>query len=120
VREGIEALRTGIRLDPYDATVPLRWTQIVCGLYFCSDYEAALSEARQLRREYPEIPNAYRWIAAALGQLGRTAEAREALAAAIAVSPTSFDLYVRNRVPWMRPEDYAHMLDGLRNAGWHG
>jgi len=22
------------------------------------------------------------------------------------------------RVPWMRPEDHAHMLDGLRKAGW--
>jgi adenylate cyclase len=27
---------------------------------------------------------------------------------------------VRNRVPWMQPEDYAHMLDGLRKAGWEG
>jgi adenylate cyclase len=50
--------------------------------------------------------------------MGRTAEAREALAKAIAVAPASFDMYVRNRVPWMRPEDHAHMVEGLRRAGW--
>jgi hypothetical protein len=27
------------------------------------------------------------------------------------------DLYVRGRVPWVRPEDHAHMLNGLRKAG---
>jgi hypothetical protein len=29
-------------------------------------------------------------------------------------------MYVRNRVPWFRPEDHAHLLDGLRKAGWEG
>jgi hypothetical protein len=29
-------------------------------------------------------------------------------------------LYVRQRVPWRRLEDHAHMLDGLRKAGWEG
>jgi adenylate cyclase len=29
-------------------------------------------------------------------------------------------MYVRTRVPWMRPEDHAHMLEGLRKAGWQG
>ena len=37
---------------------------------------------------------------------------------AIAIAPASFDMYVRNRVPWMRQEDHAHMLEGLRKAGW--
>jgi class 3 adenylate cyclase len=30
---------------------------------------------------------------------------------------TAKSMYVRGRVPWMRPEDHAHMLDGLRKAG---
>jgi hypothetical protein len=29
-------------------------------------------------------------------------------------------LYVRKGVPWMRPEDHANMLEGLRKAGWEG
>jgi adenylate cyclase len=34
---------------------------------------------------------------------------------AIAIAP--FDMYIRTRPPWMRPEDHTHMLDGLREAG---
>ena len=45
-------------------------------------------------------------------------EAREALERAIEIGPASFEQYVRQRMPWHRPEDYAHMLDGLRKAGW--
>ena len=69
-------------------------------------------------RSYPRYPNPYRWLAAALGQAGRIEKARAALEKAIAVAPASFDMFVRGRVPWMRPEDHAHMLDGLRKAGW--
>jgi adenylate cyclase len=29
-------------------------------------------------------------------------------------------MYVRKRVPWFRPEDHAHLLEGLRKAGWQG
>jgi adenylate cyclase len=39
------------------------------------------------------------------------------LAKAIAMAPASFDMFVRRRVPWHRPEDHAHMLEGLRKAG---
>jgi adenylate cyclase len=45
---------------------------------------------------------------------------RKALERAIEIAPASFDMYVRKRVPWHRPEDHAHMLDGLRKAGWEG
>jgi len=53
-----------------------------------------------------------------VGQLGRIDEAKEALEKAIALAPAAFDMYVRGRVPWMRVEDYAHMLEGLHKAGW--
>jgi adenylate cyclase len=59
----------------------------------------------------------YRWPAAALGQLGRTEEAKGWLEKAISLAPAAFDKYVRKRAPWFRPEDHAHLLDGLRKAG---
>jgi hypothetical protein len=65
---------------------------------------------RRLIRSYPDVPNAYRWIAASLGQLGRTGEATPALAAAITVSA------IRSRCPGCAPQDHAHMLEGLRQA----
>jgi adenylate cyclase len=120
-KEGLAALQTCNRLDPRDyATLPLRLNQVALGLYFLAEYEAAVQAAKRGIRSYPNFPLTYRWLAAALGQLGRAAEAKGALEKAIAVGPASFDMYVRNRVRWMRPEDYAHMLEGLRKAGWEG
>ena len=63
---------------------------------------------------------AYRWLAASLGQLGRLEEAKEALEMTITVAPGSFNMHVRERAPWLRPDDHAHMLEGLRKAGWKG
>ena len=113
-------MRTSIRLDPRAPELRFRLNQAALGLYFSGEYEAAVEAAKRAIRSYPDFPNPYRWLAAALGQLGRTEEAREALEKAIAIVPALFERNVRERVPWMRPEDHAHMLEGLRKAGWEG
>jgi len=91
---------------------------VVAAHYFCGEYAAAIEAARLVLRSYPEYPLPHRWLAAALGQLGRTDEARQALDKAVALAPASFDLFIRGRVPWWRPQDHAHVLEGLRKAGW--
>jgi adenylate cyclase len=119
-KEGLAAVQTSIRLDPRDPFSAIRLLHIACGLYFSREYEEAIEAAKQLIRSYPDFPMIYRWPAAALGQLGRTAEAREALDKAVSLAPAAFDMYVRKRVPWFRPEDHAHLVEGLRKAGWDG
>jgi adenylate cyclase len=116
-REGIIAIQTSMRLDPHDPMRPSRLNQVAIGFYFCREYETAVELAKQAIRSNPDFPLTYRWLAAALGQIGRTEEAKEALEKAIAIAPAAFEMYVRQRVPWMRPEDHAHMLEGLRKAG---
>jgi adenylate cyclase len=64
-----------------------------------------------------DYPLAYRWLAAALGQLGRSDEARAVLAKALAIAPDVFRLYVEQRVPWMSQAAYDHMMVGLCKAG---
>ena len=118
--EGRAAVQTCIRLDPRHPTLARSLLHITIGFYFSRQYEAAIEMAKRGIRSYPEFPLIYRWLTAALGQLGRLYEAKEALEKAIAVGPASFEMYVRKRVPWMRPEDHAHMLEGLRKAGWEG
>jgi adenylate cyclase len=117
-KEGLAALETCIRLDPRHPFLAVRLLNIACGLYFCREYEAVLEASRRLLRSYPDFPMIYRWLAAALGQLGRTTEAKEALDKAISLAPAAFGMYVRKRVPWFRPEDHAHLIEGLRKAGW--
>jgi adenylate cyclase len=119
-REGLTALETCIRLDPRDPYLAVRLLHVACGLYFCSEYEASIEASKRLIRSYPDFPMIYRWFAAALGQTGRTAEAKEALAKAVSRAPAAFDMYVRTRAPWFRPEDHAHLVKGLRKAGWKG
>jgi adenylate cyclase len=114
-KEGLAALERCVRLDPGRST--LRLNQIALGLYFSREYEAAVEAAKRAIRSYPDYPNTYRWLAAACGQLDRTEEAQEALEKAIAIAPAAFEMYIRTRPPWMRPEDHAHMLEGLRKAG---
>jgi adenylate cyclase len=119
-KEGLEALETCIRLDPRDPFMSVRLLHIACGLYFARDYEGVIEAAKRLIRSYPDFPMIYRWPAAALGQLARNAEAKEWLEKAISQAPAAFNMYVHNRVPWFRPEDHAHLLEGLRKAGWEG
>jgi adenylate cyclase len=117
-KEGVAALERSIRLDPRHPRSAVRLNHMVLGLYFAREYTAAVDVAKRAIRLYPEFPNPYRWLAAALGQLGRIEQANEALGRAVAIMPASFEANVRNRMPWMRPEDHAHMLEGLRKAGW--
>jgi adenylate cyclase len=117
-REGLLALERAVRLDPRRPAV--RLNQITLGLYFSGDYDAAVEAAKRAIRSYPDHPNPYRWLTAALGQLGLTQEAKEALEKAIAIAPAPFEMYVRRCPPWIRTEDHAHMVEGLRKAGWEG
>jgi adenylate cyclase len=61
-----------------------------------------------------------RFRPAALGQFGRTEEAKVTLEKPIAVATAAFDMSVRGRPPWYRSVDHAHLLEGLRKAGWEG
>jgi adenylate cyclase len=119
-KEGLSALETCIRLDPRDPFMSVRLLHTACGLYFAREYEKVIDAAKRLIRSYPDFPMIYRWPAAALGQLGRTSEAKEWLERAISAAPAAFNMYVRSRVPWFRPEDHAHLVQGLRKAGWEG
>jgi len=119
-REAIDAVREALRRDPYDPVRFIRLAHIVQGHYFLREYDAAVEAAKTTIRSYPRHPWAYFWLAAALGQLGRVGEGREAWHKAITITPKAFDAFVRDRAPMFRPEDYAHMLEGLRKAGWEG
>ena len=113
-------LRTALRLNPRDPRNALFMHQIETSYYFEHDYGNAVEASRRAIAAYPGYPQPYRWLAAALGQQGRTSEAREALHEAVSISPQGFDRYVRKRPPWFRPEEHEHLLDGLRKAGWEG
>jgi adenylate cyclase len=117
---GRDKLLTALRLNPRDP-VNAVVLNVIAWSHFCErDYMMALDAARRVVSRFPKRPSAYRCVAASLGQLSRFDEAHDALQKAIEVSPEAFDLYIQNRPPWYRPEDYEYMLEGLRKAGWKG
>jgi len=118
--EGRHALGVFEQLSPRDAAIAQAHSQIAISYYFERDCERCVEAARRQLSAHPGYALTGRWLAAALGQLGRTEEARAAIEKSFAASPHEFEVYVRNRIPWMRPEDHEHMLDGLRKAGWQG
>ena len=118
--DGRETILYGIRLDPRLGSNPSVRSIIAMSYYFEQDYESTVVETARLIADHPDHPWAYRWRAAALGQLGRIDEARAALNKAIGAAPDAFRLFAEQRMPWMRQAVYDHMLEGLRKAGWQG
>jgi adenylate cyclase len=118
-KEGIEYLRRALRASPHD---PLTWLctfWIGIFSYLSREYAASVESMNKVIQVRPGF--AQRWRAAALGQLGRMAEAKEALELSISImSPEIFGRLACQRPPWTRPEDYDHYIEGLRKAGWKG
>src|SRR5271156_4523827 len=73
-------------------------------------YEGAIDAARHALRENPNQRLSFRWLVAALGQLGRSIEAQIIVSdLASAMPPAWFDEYWSFRWPWMREEDVANL-----------
>ena len=119
-KKGLAALETCIRLDPRGPLMMNRLGQVALALYFCREYASAVEAAKRQIRSFPDRWSAYRSLAASLGQLDQIAEAREALEKAVSPAPALFDSFVRSPPRWLRAEDHAHILEGLRKAGWPG
>ena len=111
---GRTANRNCLRLDPLDPNRATRFTEFAVSYYFDRNYEEAAKICRYAIRQYPNHRPTYRFLLASLGQLGKQAE-RKAL---MEIAPAGNDYYARHRPPWFGVEDFEHMLEGLRKAGW--
>ena len=118
--KGREFIQKAIRLDPRDPRTLQQFNNVACSYYYERDYINAMVAARFATARYENNTRGYVWLAAALGQLGHIEDAREALHRAATISPPKSLDMLRIRAPWARPQDYEHMLEGLRKAGWSG
>ena len=118
--EGRDELYFSLRLNPRDPASPVAAGGITRSFYFERNYAASVDAARRCLANYPNYAAPRRWLTAALGQLSRREEAASSLRDWVAVTPGVFDVVVRNRLPYMPPDNHEHMLDGLRKAGWRG
>jgi adenylate cyclase len=115
--EALERLRQAMRASPHDPLTWL-WTMWTAGTQFSAhDFAASLETSRQLIRLRPRASTAYLLTAASLGHLGRLEEARAMLDRSEQEFPGDLRRYLQQHPPWLRPEDYAIRIEGLRLAG---
>ena len=116
--EARSALNTALRLDPRGETALVALHHLTVNFYLERDYVAAEAAASRVIRAYPHFPRSYPYLVASLGQLGRAKDADSALEEGMAAAPAFFQHLLRGRPPYYRPDDYDHLLEGVRKAGW--
>ena len=111
--EALDRLRQAMRASPHD---PLTWLWTnwrACIQFYSRQFDAALETCSELARLRPEYGPVHGYIAGSLALLGRLDEARAVLERAGSRPP---DPRWRQRPPWLRPEDFALRIEGLRLA----
>ena len=115
--ETIDPMMRCLRLTPRDPFASFYVSLIALAHYHLGNYKEAVvySEgALQRRRLYVVL----RTLAAALGQLRRTEEAGTVLAEMELLKPIDIERHWMLTCPYAEPSHEAHLLDGLRKAGW--
>ncbi len=111
--EALDRLWQAMRASPHD---PLTWLWTVWSgtiQFYSRRFDAALETLNELVRLRPEWGPGYEMLAGSLALLGRLNEAREVLERA---GSQLRDLRYQQRPPWLRPQDYALRIEGLRLA----
>ena len=115
--EAVEVLDAYLRLNPRDPRNWLAQYNLTIARYSIGDYSGAVEAAKRAMQINTKQILTHRWLAAALGQMGRVAEAQGSCDGGNCLAPGSFADHARDRPPWLRSMDHERMLDGLRKAG---
>ncbi|MDP6427388.1 MAG: adenylate/guanylate cyclase domain-containing protein [Rhodospirillales bacterium] len=118
--DAVAAVETALRISPNDMWTPMWLGTLSASYNLAHDYKTALEIAKRGLQKAPKYPILLRCLANALGQLGRTGEAAEALARFLEVSPDYTEETARFSVHFKDEEVFQHYLEGLRKAGWQG
>jgi adenylate cyclase len=117
----IKAIETAIRISPNDVVLHVWLELLSTGHYLARNYEKAAEVASFAVQRGPNYSPGWRCLANALGQLGRTAEAREALEQFLVRMPGfTSEQVARSSVRFRDEAVFQHWLEGLRKAGWEG
>ena len=117
-KEVIELAETGIRLSPTDPRLD-RWLPALAGAhYLLRHYAEAVEAGRRSWSLNRNWPHGLRYVVAGLAQLGKIEEAEAALADLKRMdADLNYSAGVLRRV-YTDPAAVAHILDGLRKAGF--
>jgi adenylate cyclase len=108
--EALDRLQQAMRASPHDPLTWLwtNWTGVI--QFYSRKFDAAVETLHQVVRLRPGYAQAQVLIAASLAHLGRLDEARDVLSRAQIRDSR------QQSAPWLRPEDYALRVEGVRLA----
>ena len=115
--EAIGSLRRALHLSPHDP-IAFNFLNITAlAHYHLGQYQEAVECAQRSVRGQ-RINTLLRTFLAILGQLGRTEEAANVLAEIHRTKPPDADGHWKVTNPYADPAHEAHLVEGLRKAGW--
>jgi TolB-like protein/DNA-binding SARP family transcriptional activator/Flp pilus assembly protein TadD len=118
--EAIPGLNEVVRLDPFSPLVSLAYADLALSNLLVGTLEEAVAAAEKAICINPDNVRARQRLTAALGHLGRTTEAQDALANLEKRQPGFSVEYIDSTYPFRLAEDREFFLDGLGKAGWCG
>jgi adenylate cyclase len=111
----VAAVQRHMRLDPFYAPLAPGWLGLAH--YMLKQYAPALAPLRECAAQAPNA-RLGRWgLAIAYAQLGKLEEARAEAAEVLRIYPKYTIGKAARLLPFKRPEDAEHFVDGLRKAG---
>ena len=119
-REAIRRAEQGLRLSPFDPHVFFAHSILGLGYYVAGDYEEAVRWGRIAREENAQFTANLRFLAASLGALGHTHEAREVGEALLIMEPKFEVARFVASYAIRDPDRSEHLARHLRLAGLPG
>jgi TolB-like protein len=117
---GRDALRDALRLDPRAHNVVHILGEIAFSHLVEGNFAQLRKVAKQLAIRYSSHPHGQRYVAIALGYLGKAHEAQTEFERWKQTFPGDFARLTEGRPRFMKPHEHERVLDGLRRAGWAG
>jgi adenylate cyclase len=113
----IAAAKAYLRVDPF--ALPIARGYLGLAYLMARRHAEAVPPIREFISQSPNHFYARAWLAAAYGHLGQLEDARAQAAQLLRLDPTFVSNRARDRqfVNYFRPQDAAHILEGLRKAG---
>ncbi len=115
--DAIRRIGTARRLSPFDPQAFFFDMSLMMPYLMLGDYERAAELGRLTAQIKPSFSSSWKGLLAALGHLGRTGEAANALGRLQALEPGFTVRAAMERSPLRRPEDRTIYATGLRLGG---
>jgi len=113
--DAIEFMKRVMRLDPFHR--PIYFSFLASAYYLAGQYENAIENNRIAVRRAPGVVQAVIWYSATAAQLGRSDEARAAVAEVLRLDPDFTIAKFLQMIRFAKPEDANRLSDGLHKAG---